>query len=123
MKLHGVELEDAEKNRLKKSFSRANKINYTDALHSINIDLDTAVLNEAKWTVPKQAEGGKALQAQNSLVSGKAISHLSRMSLAELEKRNAEMNNETVGAAAAAAPTRIDAMSKAGSSVSKSVAK
>jgi hypothetical protein len=35
LKLHGVELDDAEKNRLKKGFSRAGKINYTDALHSI----------------------------------------------------------------------------------------
>ena len=60
LKLHGVDLEETEQTRLKKSFSRANKINYTDALHSINIDLDTAVLNEAKWTVPKQAEGAKA---------------------------------------------------------------
>ena len=28
LKLHGVELADAEKNRLKKSFSRAGKINF-----------------------------------------------------------------------------------------------
>lgn len=60
LKLHGIDLDDNEKNRLKKGFCRANKINYADALHSINIDLDSAVLNEEKWTVPKQAVGGKA---------------------------------------------------------------
>jgi len=61
LKLHGIELEEAEKTRLKKGFSRAGKINYTDALHSILLDLDTAVLNETKWTVPEQVSGGKAL--------------------------------------------------------------
>ena len=52
LKLHGVELTETEKNRLKKGFSRAGKINFADALHSINVDLDSAVLNEEKWTVP-----------------------------------------------------------------------
>ena len=51
LKLHGVDLSEAEKNRLKKNYSRAGKINFADALHSINIDLDSAVLNEEKWTV------------------------------------------------------------------------
>ena len=60
LKLHGMDLSDGEKNRLKKSFSRAGKINFTDALHSINIDLDSAVLNEEKWTVAKNASGAKA---------------------------------------------------------------
>ena len=58
LKLHGVDLAESEKTRLKKGFSRANKINYNDALHSINIDLDSAVLNEEKWTVPEKATGG-----------------------------------------------------------------
>ena len=85
LKLHGIDLDDAEKNRLSKGFSRGGKIKYSDALHSISIDLDSAVLNEAKWTVPQQAVGGKALEAQNSLIPGKAVSHLSRMSLQEFE--------------------------------------
>ena len=55
LKLHGVDLAESEKTRLKKNFARANKINYNDALHSINIDLDSAVLNEERWTVPTQA--------------------------------------------------------------------
>ena len=81
LKLHGVDLAESEKNRLKKGFSRAGKINFNDALHTINIDLDSAVLNEEKWTVPEKASGAKALDAQNSLIPGKAVSHLSRMSL------------------------------------------
>ena len=52
LKLHGVDLGEEEQTRLKKGYSRAGKINFTDALHSINIDLDSAVLNEEKWTVP-----------------------------------------------------------------------
>ena len=52
LKLHGVDLAEAEQARLKKGYSRAGKINFTDALHSISIDLDSAVLNEEKWTVP-----------------------------------------------------------------------
>lgn len=63
LKLHGVELGELEKTRLKKGFSRAGKINFTDALHSINVDLDSAVLNEEKWTVPQKASGAKALDA------------------------------------------------------------
>ena len=52
LKLHGVDLPEVEQARLKKGFSRAGKINFADALHSISIDLDSAVLNEEKWTVP-----------------------------------------------------------------------
>ena len=63
LQLHGVDLDEKEKTRLKKSFSRASKINFNDALHSINIDLDSAVLNEEKWTVAQKSSGGKALQA------------------------------------------------------------
>ena len=58
LKLHGMALSDAEKNRLKKNYSRANKINFSEALTAINIDLDSAVLNEEKWTV--QQNSGKA---------------------------------------------------------------
>ncbi len=54
-------LNDTEKNRLKKSYARAGKINFSEALTAINIDLDSAVLNEEKWTV--QYNSGKALEA------------------------------------------------------------
>ena len=90
--LHNITLEDAEKNRLKKAHSRANKIKYVEALQEIAIDLDSAVLNEEKWTV--QAAGGQAQEAQKSLMPGKAISHLSRMSLAEFNERQNEMKKE-----------------------------
>ena len=131
LKLHGVDLAEAEKTRLKKGFSRASKINYNDALHSINIDLDSAVLNEEKWTVPEKATGAKALDAQNSLFPGKAVSHLSRMSLAEFDERQGEMNREINNfgnAGNLAAPSRAnksgaaaDQVSIAPSSVSKQV--
>ena len=51
LKLHGIELPVVERNRLKKNYSRAGKIRFADALQSINIDLDSAVLNEEVWTV------------------------------------------------------------------------
>lgn len=60
-----------------------------DALQEIAIDLDSAVLNEEKWTL--SAVGGKAQEAQNSLIPGKAVSHLSRMSLVEFNERQGEM--------------------------------
>ena len=92
LKLHGMDLSGAEKTRLKKNYSRANKINFSEALTAINIDLDSAVLNEEKWQV--QAASGKAQEAQNSLMPGKAVSHLSRMSLAEFDERQNEMKKE-----------------------------
>ena len=101
LKLHGVELSDAEVARLKKNFARANKINYTDALHSISIDLDSAVLNEEKWMVQDDQAGAKALEAQNSLMPGKAVSHLSRMSLQEFNERQQEVDQELALKAAA----------------------
>jgi len=52
LKLHSIVLTDAEKNRLKKVHTRAGKINYLEALQAISVDLDAAVLNEEKWTVP-----------------------------------------------------------------------
>ena len=134
LKLHGMDLAESEKNRLKKGFSRANKISYNDALHSINIDLDSAVLNEEKWTVPEKASGAKAQEAQNSLMPGKAVSHLSRMSLAEFDERQGEMQREISNfgnAGNVAAPSRAggskaggaaaDQVSIAPSSVSKQV--
>jgi len=58
--------------------------------------LDFAVLNEEKWTL--QAVGAKAQDAQNSLMPGKAVSHLSRMSLAEFNERQGEMQKEVQAA-------------------------
>ena len=58
---------------------------------------------------------------------GKAVSHLSRMSLQEFNERQAEMSNEIKGsfgplAGGAVAPSRAqELISRAGSSVSKTV--
>ena len=52
LKLHNVSLTAEEINQLKKNYGRSGKLNYNDALHSINIDLEVAGLNEQKWTVP-----------------------------------------------------------------------
>ena len=46
LKLHNVALTEDEIKRLKRDYGRSGKINYTEALHSINIDLDVAILNE-----------------------------------------------------------------------------
>ena len=62
LNLHGIKLTDAEKTKLKKAHSRAGLIKYADALQAVSIDLDSAVLNEEKWTVQKQADG-KAQEA------------------------------------------------------------
>ena len=63
--LHGMNLTDQEKSKLKKKHSKAGKINFKDALQSITIDLDSAVLQESKWTLQ---DGGKTgvNNAQNS---------------------------------------------------------
>ena len=58
-------------------------------------------MNEEKWTVQKEGDAAKALEAQNSLFQAKAVSHLSRMSLAEFNERTDEMNREIDGDAAA----------------------
>jgi len=63
LKLHGMDLPESEKSRLKKSFARAGKINYNDAIQAIQIDLDSAVLNEEKWTVQKGGAGAQAQEA------------------------------------------------------------
>ena len=63
LKLHGMDLPESEKSRLKKSFARAGKINYNDAIQAIQIDLDSAVLNEEKWTVQKGGVGAQAQEA------------------------------------------------------------
>ena len=62
LNLHGIKLTDAEKTKLKKQYARAGLIKYAEALQEISIDLDSAVLNEEKWTVQRQANG-KAQEA------------------------------------------------------------
>jgi len=57
------------------------------ALQILNIDLESAVINEEKWVVQENVPDEKAREANNSLVQSKAVSHLSRMSLLELNKR------------------------------------
>ena len=84
LNLHGMNLTESEKAKLKRKHSKANKINFKEALQSINIDLDSAILNEQKWTV-QDGGVGKLSKAENSLVAGKQITHLSRMSLEEFK--------------------------------------
>ena len=49
--LHGIKLTEAEKNKLKKAHSRAGLINFNEALQEVTVDLDSAILNEEKWTL------------------------------------------------------------------------
>ena len=81
-----MNLTDQEKSKLKNKHSKAGKINFKDALQSITIDLDSAVLQESKWTLQ---DGGKTgvNNAQNSKIAQNAITHLSRMSLEEFKSR------------------------------------
>ena len=58
LKLHGISLSAEEQTKLVQNHSRGGKINFKDALKSINIDLDSAVLKEEKWQVANQ--DGKA---------------------------------------------------------------
>ena len=51
LKLHSVELTENEIAKLKKNCSRGGKLNYIEALQHINIDLDSALLREEKWTI------------------------------------------------------------------------
>lgn len=85
LKLHGIELSNEEVARLKKAHVRGGKLNYSEALHSINVDLDVAVLNEQKWTVPLDKISKTIETAQPS----KAHSHLSRLSLREFNNERA----------------------------------
>ena len=62
--LHGIILSQEEQNKLKKNHARAGKIDFKDALHAVNIDLDSAVLKEEKWQVANQ--DGKAQNAEVS---------------------------------------------------------
>ena len=86
LRLHGVDLKLPERNRLTKNFSRAGMINFTEALQQVNIDLDSAILREEKWTVPKDNITAKMQAAQHS-INGRAVSHLSRLSLQDFNER------------------------------------
>ena len=88
--LHGMNLTEQDKSRLTKKYSKANKMNWKDALQAIHIDLDSAILNEQKWTMQNTGQGGMN-KAQNSLIEGKNVTHLSRMSLDEFKQRQGEM--------------------------------
>ena len=82
--LHGITLTPEEQSKLKKGHARAGKINFKDALHAINIDLDSAILREEKWKVANQ--DGKIEGAEPS-VQGKSVTHLSRLNLEEFQQR------------------------------------
>jgi len=51
LELHGIHLSDGEKNKLKKTHSRAGKIKFADAMQEISVDLYSAILKEEKWTL------------------------------------------------------------------------
>ena len=89
LKLHNVALTEDEIKRLKRDYGRSGKINYTEALHSINIDLDVAILNEQKWTVPRQQQATEAQNAHHHQPS-KTPSQLSRLSLRDFNKERGE---------------------------------
>ena len=65
-------------------------------MQAINVDIDSAILNEEKWMVqkPGQPTNNTQEKAAGSEYRSKAVSHLSRMSLYELNKRNAEEMNQ-----------------------------
>jgi len=65
------------------------------ALQILNIDLESAVINEEKWVVQENVPDEKAREANNSLVQSKAVSHLSRMSLLELNKRQDDFESKS----------------------------
>ena len=97
LELHNITLTAEEINSLKKNHGRGGKVNYNDALHSINVDLDVAVFNEEKWTVPQQPQPQAAV-AGAALTSTKAVSQLSRLSLREFNnERAAELNTIDLG--------------------------
>ena len=46
-----MDLGGDEKRKLKENHSRAGKIDFMEALKSVNIDLESAILKEEKWKV------------------------------------------------------------------------
>ena len=54
----------------------------------MTIDLDSAIINEEKWTTVGESNEARAREAAQSIAPTKAISHLSRLNLIEFSKRN-----------------------------------
>ena len=50
LNLSGISLTTHEQSKLKKNFSKSGKTNYIPALQALTIDLDSAIINEEKWT-------------------------------------------------------------------------
>lgn len=50
LSLHEVTLSAEEQSKLKKHFAKQGKIDYLAALLTLTIDLDSAIINEEKWT-------------------------------------------------------------------------
>jgi hypothetical protein len=50
LSLHEVTLSAEEQSKLKKQFAKQGKIDYLAALLTLTIDLDSAIINEEKWT-------------------------------------------------------------------------
>jgi hypothetical protein len=79
--LHGITLTEGEKRRLSKEHSKNGKINFKDAIQTVNVDLDQAILREQKWQVSDSKQ-----KAEGS-IAPVAMSHLSRMTLEEFKQR------------------------------------
>jgi hypothetical protein len=54
--LHGVTLSPEARAVIHGSYRKGDKINYTDALTVICIDLETAANEEQKWTIRKEGK-------------------------------------------------------------------
>ena len=84
LKLHDIHLSEDEIKRLKMNHCKHGKINFAEALRSVNINLDAAVLKEERWQVANvdgKFEGCEPSQAS------KAVSHLSRLNVEEFNAR------------------------------------
>ena len=55
LKLHGVDLSDEARSLINATYKKADKINYSEAMPVICIDIETAVISQdKKWTVRTQ---------------------------------------------------------------------
>lgn len=89
LSLHEISLSPEEQSKLKKQFSKAGKIEYLTALQTLQIDLDSAVINEEKWiTLNPNDKPVTSKEAAASIAPSKAISHLSRMNLDNFDKKS-----------------------------------
>ena len=77
--LHGITLTEKDKAKLRQEHSKAGKINFKDALQTVNVDLESAILREQNWKVAQgEKKGGDG-------ASNAVLTHLSRMSLDEFK--------------------------------------